>query len=123
MTGISEAPSVIFGGLCIASALPFIGVPFPSRSAATYYAGKNQWMSQVTGGKLSPRGAGVTGALLRFAIGGCCIHKPTRVGALLANGAVVSYGTVIALRDGRPMIPQFGMLSAIGVCLAIEYLS
>ncbi|KAI0141578.1 hypothetical protein GGR57DRAFT_487197 [Xylariaceae sp. FL1272] len=123
MIDTSEIPSVAFGGLCIASALPFIGVPFPSRSAATYYAGKNQWMSQVTGGRLSPRGAGISGAFLRIAIGGCCIHKPTRVSALLVNGAVVSYGTIVALRDGRPMIPQFGMLSAIGVCLAIEYLS
>ncbi|KAI1404947.1 hypothetical protein F4819DRAFT_446038 [Hypoxylon fuscum] len=79
-------------------------------------------MSQLSGGRLTPKQAGFAGALLRVAVGSCCIYPPTRVAALLVNGAVVSHGTMIAYRDGRPMAPQWTMLGAIGLCLVLEEL-
>ncbi|KAI8623915.1 hypothetical protein F5Y19DRAFT_456537 [Xylariaceae sp. FL1651] len=121
MPSTSDIPSLTFGCLCIASALPFIGIPFPSRSWATYYADKNRWLSQVSGRRLTPRQAGFAGALLRITVGSACIYPATRLAALLANSAVVSYGTVLAYRDGRPKRPQWTMLGALGVCLVLEF--
>jgi hypothetical protein len=120
MPSLSDLPSLTFGALCIVSALPFVGIPFPTRSWATYYAEKNRWMSQLSGGRLTPGQAGVAGALLRLTVGSACIYPATRLAALLANGAIVSRGTVLALRDGRPMGPQWRMLGAVGVCLVLE---
>ncbi|KAI1386459.1 uncharacterized protein F4822DRAFT_431330 [Hypoxylon trugodes] len=122
MQPYSDITSVAFGVLCIASALPFVGVPFPSRAWSTYYADKNRWMSQLSGGRLTPKQAGYAGASLRVAVGSCCIYQPTRVAALLVNGAVVVRGTMVAYRDKRPMRPQWTMLSAIGLCLLLEKL-
>ncbi|KAI1400941.1 hypothetical protein F4819DRAFT_353169 [Hypoxylon fuscum] len=117
----SDLVSTTFGAVCIASALPFVGIPSSSRAVA-YYADKNRWMSQLSGGHLTPRQAGFAGALLRVAVGSCCIYPPTRVAALAANGMVVCYGTVAAFRDGRPMRPQWSMLGAMGLCLLLEML-
>ncbi|KAI1765516.1 hypothetical protein GGR53DRAFT_489995 [Hypoxylon sp. FL1150] len=122
MKPFGDFASITFGSLCIASALPFVGIPFPSRTWATYYADKNRWLSQLSGGRLAPDQAGYAGALLRIAVGSCCIYQPTRVAALLINGAVVSRGTMVAYRDGRPMRPQWTMLSTIGLCLLLEML-
>ncbi|KAI4865622.1 hypothetical protein F4820DRAFT_419699 [Hypoxylon rubiginosum] len=122
MHPFSDFVSITFGGLCIASSLPFIGIPFPSRAWATYYADKNRWLSQLSGGRLTPKQAGYASALLRVGVGSCCIYQPTRVAALLVNGAVVSRGTMVAYRDGRPMRPQWTMLGAISFCLLLELL-
>ncbi|KAI0161743.1 hypothetical protein GGR52DRAFT_138098 [Hypoxylon sp. FL1284] len=122
MHPLSDYASATFGALCIASAPPFVGIPFPSRAAAAYYADKNRWMSQLSGGRLTLRQAGYAGALLRLAVGACCVYPPTRVPTLLLNGAVVARGTVVAFRDAGPMMPQWGMLGAVGVCLLLELL-
>ncbi|XXG99306.1 hypothetical protein Hte_005643 [Hypoxylon texense] len=122
MYPLSDVVSTTFGGLCIASALPFVGIPFPTRAWAAYYADKNRWLSQLSGGRLTPKQAGYASALLRIGVGSCCVYQPTRVAALLVNGAVVSRGTVVAYRDGRPMRPQWTMLGAIGLCLLLELL-
>lgn len=122
MPTLSDLTSTTFGSLCITSALPFIGIPFPSKAWATYYADKNRWLSQLSGGHLGPKGAGYAGALLRVVVGAGCIYEPTRLAALLLNGAVVSRGTMVAYRDGRPMRPQWTMLGAVGLCLVLERL-
>ncbi|KAI1367475.1 hypothetical protein F5Y08DRAFT_67772 [Xylaria arbuscula] len=122
MSTWSDKVSGAFGSLCILSALPLLGVPFPSRGWASYYADKNIWMSQLSKGYLTPRGAGCAAALLRIIIGVGCIYQPTRVAALLINGAVVTRGTFVAYRDGRPIRPQWTMLGAIALCLVLEKL-
>lgn len=124
---LSAAAATVYGGLCIASALPFAGVSIPwvtSRrrgdSWVAYYAEKNAWMARLSGDRLTPRQAGLAGAALRVAVGACCIWgPPVREAALLVNGAIVARGTVLAARDGRPMRPQWTMLGAIGLCLLL----
>ncbi|KAI1372815.1 hypothetical protein F4677DRAFT_431555 [Hypoxylon crocopeplum] len=118
----SDLVSTIFGSLCIASALPFVGIPFPTRAWATYYADKSQWISSRSGGRLTPRQAGYASALLRLIVGSACIYPPTRLASLALNGTVVCYGTVSAYRDRRPMRPQWTMLGAMGLCLLLEML-
>jgi hypothetical protein len=119
----SDVASTTFGTLCLLSALPFIGVPFPTRGWSTYYAGKNEWLTRLSGGRLSPRTAGLAGAALRLAVGSALLYPSTRQAALLVNGAVVVRGTFLARRDGRPMRPQWTMLGVIGLCLLLEQLS
>ncbi|KAG8161952.1 hypothetical protein KVR01_007717 [Diaporthe batatas] len=130
---LSTAAATLYGGLCIASALPFAGVhvsipwvtprrpPGNSQSWLAYYAEKNAWMARLSGGRLTPRQAGYAGAALRVAVGACCIwgSRLVREAALLLNGAVVARGTVLAARDGRPMRPQWTMLGVIGLCLLL----
>ncbi|KAH8655757.1 hypothetical protein BX600DRAFT_470271 [Xylariales sp. PMI_506] len=113
---ISNITSTAFGSLCILSSLPFVGIPFPTRDWAVYYAGKNQWLSKLSGGRLTPIQAGYCSALLRITVGTACIFQATRDVALLVNGAIVIRGTFLAHRDGRPMRPQWTMLGAIGLC-------
>ena len=48
MSTWSDRVSGGFGCLCILSALPLLGIPFPSRGWAFYYADKNIWMLQLT---------------------------------------------------------------------------
>ncbi|CAJ2507099.1 Uu.00g082850.m01.CDS01 [Anthostomella pinea] len=122
MYRLSDFTCITFGALCIASALPFVGIPVPTRSWAIYYADKNRWLSKLSGERLTPKQAGYASALLRLAVGSCCIYPPTRIPALLVNGAVVCRGTVVAYRDGRPMRPQWTMLGAVGLCLLTEIL-
>ncbi|KAI0861466.1 hypothetical protein F4860DRAFT_476168 [Xylaria cubensis] len=122
MTTWSDIVSVTFGSLCVVSALPLVGIPFPNQSWASYYADKNRWMSQLSKGHLTPTQAGYASAVLRIIVGLGCIYQPTRVAALLVNGAVVCRGTVVAYRDGRPMTPQWTMLGAITLCLVLEKL-
>ncbi|KAK1456170.1 hypothetical protein CCUS01_10158 [Colletotrichum cuscutae] len=86
---LSNLASYTFGGLCILSALPFVGIPFPNRRAADYYAGKSEWMSQIFRRRLTPRQAGYFGAVLRIAVGAAVIVPEIREPALLFNGAVV----------------------------------
>ncbi|KAI1751256.1 hypothetical protein F4782DRAFT_200665 [Xylaria castorea] len=118
----SDKVSVAFGSLCVISALPLIGIPFPNRAWASYYADKNRWLSQLSKEYLTPNQAGYAAAVLRIAVGLGCIYQPTRIAALLVNGAVVCRGTVVAYRDGRPMPPQWTMLSAVTLCLVLELL-
>ncbi|KAI1275119.1 hypothetical protein F5Y07DRAFT_187951 [Xylaria sp. FL0933] len=118
----SDTVSTTFGALCIVSALPLIGIPFPTRAWASYYADKSRWMAQLSKGHLTPNQAGYAAAVLRTAVGVGCIYPPTRIAALLVNGAVVCRGTMVAYRDGRPMSPQWSMLGAIALCLALEKL-
>lgn len=115
----ADVASKAFGVLCITSAFPFVGIPIPTRSWATYYAGKNEWLSQLSGRRLNPTQAGYAGALLRIVVGACFLSPTTREAALLFNGAVVCCGTVLAYRDGRPMRPQWTMLGAITLCLVL----
>ncbi|KAI0454425.1 hypothetical protein F5B21DRAFT_475337 [Xylaria acuta] len=122
MTTWSDKVSVIFGSLCVISALPLIGIPFPTRAWASYYADKNRWMSQLSKGRLTPNQAGHAVAALRIAAGFGYMYQPTRVAALLVNGVVVCRGTVVAYRDGRPMSPQWTMLGAVALCLVLEKL-
>ncbi|KXH54116.1 hypothetical protein CSAL01_09215 [Colletotrichum salicis] len=119
LSTLSTLSSYTFGGLCVLSGLPFIGIPFPNRRVADYYAGKSEWMSQIFGRRLSPRQAGYFGAALRIAVGAAVVAPETRESALLFNGAVVTYGTIRAYADGRPMLPQWGMLAANAVCLGL----
>jgi hypothetical protein len=119
LKNLSNAVSTTFGLLCITSALPFVGIPVPSRSWVTYYADKNKWLSQLSGGRLSPQQAGYAGAVLRLTVGFCCIHPATREAALVLNGLVVCRGTMLAYRDGRPMRPQWTMLGAVALCLVL----
>ena len=125
---LSTAAATAYGGLCIASALPFAGVSVPwitSRrsddSWVAYYAEKNAWMARLSGDRLTPRQAGYAGAALRVAVGLCCVCGPpaVREAALLANAAVVARGTVLAARDGRPMRPQWTVLGATVLCLVL----
>lgn len=127
---LSAAAATTYGGLCIASALPFAGVsvsvPWTTSrrsddSWVDYYAEKNAWMARLSGDRLTPRQAGYAGAALRVAVGLCCVWGPraVREAALLANAAVVARGTVLAARDGRPMRPQWTMLGAIALCLLL----
>lgn len=127
---LSAAASTTYGVLCIASALPFAGVSVPwarsprpgAGSWVDYYAEKNAWMARLSGGRLTPRQAGYAGAALRVTVGLCCVWgspPAVREAALLANGAVVARGTVLAARDGRPMRPQWTMLGAIALCLLL----
>lgn len=126
---LSTAAATTYGGLCIASALPFAGVSVPGITSrrsdddswVSYYAEKNAWMARLSGDRLTPRQAGYAGAALRVAVGLCCVLGPraVREAALLANGAVVARGTVLAARDGRPMRPQWTMLGAIALCLLL----
>jgi hypothetical protein len=119
---LSNIASRTFGALCILSSLPFIGIPFPSKSWSTYYAGKNKWNSDLSSGRLTPKQAGYVGALLRIVVGVGCIYPATRVKMLLVNGAIVFRGTMLAHRDGRPMVPQWTMLGAVGLCLLLEWM-
>ncbi|KAI2602196.1 hypothetical protein GGR54DRAFT_533049 [Hypoxylon sp. NC1633] len=116
----SDVACATFGLLCIASALPFVGIPFPTRAWATYYAEKSAWMATRSG--LTPKQAGYAGAILRLGVGSACIYPSTRLAALAVNGIVVGYGTVSAYRNGRPMRPQWNMLCAMGFCLVLELL-
>ncbi|KAI1414430.1 hypothetical protein F5Y13DRAFT_16116 [Hypoxylon sp. FL1857] len=118
----SDIASITFGALCVASALPFVGIPFPNQSWADYYADKNKWLAMRSGGRLTAKQAGHAGALLRLAVGSCCIYPPTRLAALTANGIVVCYGTVAAYQNSRPMRPQWSMLGAMGLCILLEVL-
>ncbi|KAI0835227.1 hypothetical protein F5Y06DRAFT_277025 [Hypoxylon sp. FL0890] len=118
----SDIVSTTFGTLCLLSAVPLVGIPFPSRSWANYYEDKNKWIAFRTGGRLTAKQAGYAGALLRLAVGSCCIYPPTRIAALTANSIVVSYGTVAAYQNSRPMSPQWSMLSAMGLCILLEVL-
>ncbi|KAI1340844.1 hypothetical protein F5Y15DRAFT_34300 [Xylariaceae sp. FL0016] len=122
MYAIRDIGSSIFGSLCIVSALPFVGVPFPSKAWSDYYADKNRWLSTLSNRRLTPSQAGYASAALRLAVGSLCIYPPTRRASLLTNGAVVCRGTMLAWRDGRQMRPQWTMLTAIGTCLLLDYL-
>lgn len=104
-----------FGAFCILSAPPFIGIPFPSRRASSYYASKNEWLSDLTGKRLNPVQAGYFGATVRVLLGLGLISQRFRRPSCAVNGAIVSVGTVYAVRDGRPLLPQVGMLAAIAV--------
>ena len=109
-----------FGTFCILSALPFVGVPFPSRAAADYYAGPNgkiKWISDLSGHRITSKQAGYFGAGQRIVLGLCLISPKFRRPSAALMGIVVSYGTVVAVRDGRPLLPQIGMLSAIAAVL------
>ncbi|KAI0443158.1 hypothetical protein F4803DRAFT_333567 [Xylaria telfairii] len=122
MPAWSDIASGTFGSLCVISALPLIGIPFPTREWASYYADKSRWMSRLSKGYLAPGQAAYAAAALRIAVGFGCVYQPTRLTALLANGAVVCWGTLVAYRDSRPMSPQWTMLGAIGLCLVLEKL-
>ena len=118
-----ETCSALFGTLCILSAAPFAGVPFPNRAAADYYRAKSRWMSAIFGQRLSPVQAGYMGAAVRIVVGAGTIYPPTREAVLLLNGAGVLWGTVRAVRDGRPLIPQFGMLGAVAFLVVLNRLA
>lgn len=111
--------SYTFGSFCILSALPFVGVPFPSQRAATYYThpstGKNEWIASTFGNRITGRQAGYLGATVRILLGAGLISQTFRKPSCTVMGVIVGYGTVLALRDKRPMLPQIGMLSAIAV--------
>jgi hypothetical protein len=102
-----------FGAFCILSAPPFIGIPFPSRQASTYYTQKKQHLSELSGKRLTPDQAGYVSAALRILLGFGLISQRYRRLSCMVNGAIVSVGTVVAIRDGRPLMPQVGMLAAI----------
>ncbi|KAF7298817.1 Dienelactone hydrolase endo-1,3,1,4-beta-D-glucanase [Mycena indigotica] len=106
---ISTISNSVFGALCMLSAIPFLGIPFPSRAAAEYYATKNHWIAENYG--VTPRQAGYFGAVVRTGVGLGVIYPTTRPLALALNAAIVVRGTALAWRDGRPMLPQYGMLA------------
>ncbi|KAF6804348.1 hypothetical protein CSOJ01_10266 [Colletotrichum sojae] len=120
---IADASIFSFGAACILSAFLFVGVPFPNKRASDYYAGKSSWMSELSGGWMSPAQAGVFGAALRVAVGTAVLLPGTREAALLANGAIVTYGTFVARRDGKPMLPQWGILGAVAWCFVLGRLA
>lgn len=105
-----------FGTFCLLSALPFLGIPFPNSRAAQYYIrpnGKNEWIAKLTGDRISPKQAGYFGATTRILLGAGLISQTFRAPSCAVMGAIVGYGTIVAIRDSRPLLPQFGMLSAI----------
>lgn len=108
-------PAYTFSFLSILSAAPFLGYPFPTRSSADYYSRKNEWISELSGARLTPTQAGYLGAAMRIALGLALLYPSTRRSACGVMGTIVAAGTVLAIRDGKPLTPQFGMLSAIGV--------
>ncbi|KZV98638.1 hypothetical protein EXIGLDRAFT_292804 [Exidia glandulosa HHB12029] len=109
-----------FGVFCILTAPPFIGIPFPTRRAADYYASKNDWLSSLSGRRESPTQAGYLGAVMRVLLGlGLSSPQYRRVSCVFML-AVVGPGTVFAVRDGKPLLPQFGMLAAIAACWIIR---
>jgi len=99
-----------FGSLCISSAFPLLGLPFPSKQAVGYYRRKSAWLAELSGHTISITTAGCLAAVLRLVVGACVILPGTREAALLANGGVVAVGTALTIRDRRPLAPQFGML-------------
>ena len=105
-----------FGALCLSTALPFVGIPFPRAETAAYYKRKNEWNAKLSGHRITPATAGVLGAALRVGVGLGVIFPETREVALFIKGAVVSVGTMLAYRDGRPMRPQWTMLGLIAAC-------
>ncbi|KAJ6457593.1 hypothetical protein C8R45DRAFT_1032646 [Mycena sanguinolenta] len=116
--------SILFSVLCILSAAPFVGIPFPSRAAAEYYRDKSAWMAAtVFGNRITPTQAGYLSSVGRVLIGAGLIYPPTREATLLVNGAIVSCGTVMAIRGGRLLLPQFGMLAAVAWCLVLGRLA
>jgi hypothetical protein len=117
MPTIATVSNYAFGAMCIASAAPFLGLKFPNQSAVDYYRRKNEWNAGLSGNRLTASQAGYAGAALRIAVGLGVIWPPTREAVLFVNGAVVSVGTVLAIRDDRPLLPQIGMLSAVMWCL------
>jgi len=112
-----------FGSLCIASALPFVGVPFPSKQTAEYYRRKSAYMAGLTGNVISVTATGYLGAALRVLVGVAVMRPETRELALAVNGAVVTSGTVLAVKHGRPLLPQFGMLVPMMVVFALGRLA
>jgi hypothetical protein len=102
-----------FGGLCILSALPLCGIPFPNSEASAYYLSKSQWMSELTGHRLSRTQTGYLAAVMRIALGVGFISFKYRKPACAVMAAIVGPGTVFAIRDGKPLLPQFGMLGAV----------
>ncbi|KAJ6476381.1 hypothetical protein C8R45DRAFT_1009815, partial [Mycena sanguinolenta] len=121
---LSTASSTLFGVLCILSGAPFVGIPFPSRAAVEYYRDKSAWMAaSAFGNRITTTQAGYIGGGGRVLIGAGLIYPPTREATLLVNGAIVSWGTVRAIRGGRPLLPQFGMLAAVAWCLVLGRLA
>ncbi|KAF7299663.1 Dienelactone hydrolase endo-1,3,1,4-beta-D-glucanase [Mycena chlorophos] len=115
---VSTLSNTLFGTLCILSSLPFLGIPFPSRATAEYYADKSAHMAEVY--NITPGQAATIGGVGRTLVGLGVIYPPTRWVALAVNGAVVLRGSTIAWRDGRPMLPQYGMLGAMAFCARHE---
>ena len=112
-TRLGTYAAYTFGIFCILSAAPFVGIPFPTARASAYYSGKNAWLSDLSGKRLTPTQAGYGGACLRILLGVGLISRSFRRTTCGVLGAAVSVGTVIAVRDGRPLAPQIGMLAAI----------
>ena len=105
-----------FGIFCILSAPPFIGIPFPNSRASSYYATKNIWITNIAarwGINVTPKQAGYFGATVRIILGLAFISTRYRRPSCAAMGAVVGYGTVRAVKDAKPLMPQLGMLAAV----------
>ncbi|KAH8881685.1 hypothetical protein GQ53DRAFT_832185 [Thozetella sp. PMI_491] len=120
---IATVSNVAFGLMCIGSAAPFVGIPFPKKATADYYRRKNEWLAKLSGHRLTNMQAGYAGALLRISVGLGVIWPQTREPLLLLNGAIVSVGTVLAIRDKKPMIPQWTMLGMVAWCLVTNRLA
>ena len=116
---LSHLAAVSLGAMSILTALPMLGLPFPSRTSAEYYTGKTRWIADLSGNRLTHQQARYASAGLRILAGSCCIFPPTRELTLLGYTAIVVYGTLVAYRDGRPMLPQWGTLAGLGVCLLL----
>lgn len=112
-----------FGAMCISTALPFVGIPFPKKETAAYYQRKNEWNAKLSGYRISSGTAGILGATLRVGVGLGVVFPSTREVTLLIKGAIVSVGTVLAYRDGRPMKPQWTMLALVTACLGLGRLA
>jgi hypothetical protein len=110
---IGQYLAYTFGAFCILTAPPFVGIPFPSRRASTYYASKNVWMCDLSGKRLTPTQAGYLGAGIRILLRLGIISQQFRRPSCAVNGAIASVGTVMAIRDGKRLLPQFGILAAI----------
>jgi hypothetical protein len=119
----SDLASYAYATFCFLNALPFIGIPFPRRATVEYYKRKNEWNVKLSGGRLTPEQAGIAGCAFRVLNGLLVIYPPTRLLAHATIGTAIGFGTFLAFRDGRPMIPQFGMLAAIWGCFALELMA
>ena len=119
MSSFASPLAYLFGSLCILSAPPFLGYSFPNARAALYYAKKNEWVSSLSGDRMSPVQAGYFGAGLRIFMGLGVISTRYRSPTLLLTGSVIGLGTFAAVRDGKPLLPQFGMVGAIGALLVL----
>lgn len=117
---LSHLTAGFLGSFCLLTVPAFLGWPFPTARWKSYYADKSGWMSRLSRGRLSHNQAGIAGAILRLSLGLGILYRPTRIWSCIIMDLVVLPGTYLAVRDGRPLAPQWKMLGLITATLVIS---